>query len=109
MDLSVIEKFEEQKVGTLKLSEAIRIGAKMTPRCRLKLVEGRATCAIGAAYLGATGLLPTHYADVSNSGLFPELFHPGSCGLSSFGFTIASISDEQSREEAADYAESEGL
>jgi hypothetical protein len=46
---------EVQQVGRLKLSAAIRIGAKIRPQCRhFFYFEGR-SCAMGAAYEGQTG------------------------------------------------------
>lgn len=54
MDLSEVEKFEEAKVVTIKLSEAMRIGAKMHPQgmSYFDREEGT-TCALGAAAFGA--------------------------------------------------------
>ncbi len=48
MDLSEIEKFEAP-AKVLKLSEAIRIGARMRPQARHGLFDGVGTCAMGAA------------------------------------------------------------
>ncbi|SRR5260221_2358714 len=43
----------QQKVGRLKLSEAIRIGAKLRPQCFASYFDGVRTCAIGAAWEGS--------------------------------------------------------
>lgn len=49
MDMSELDKFE-QKVGVLKLSEAIRIGAKLRLKAmRMYCDYMGATCALGAA------------------------------------------------------------
>lgn len=43
----------------MKLSEAMRTGASLAPKGEGQLVDSKgATCAIGAAYHGATGMLP---------------------------------------------------
>ena len=55
MDESVVRVFEEQKVGKLKLSEAMRIGAKIRPQCLHVLYDGVSSCALGAIYEGALG------------------------------------------------------
>jgi uncharacterized NAD(P)/FAD-binding protein YdhS len=47
-------------IGTLKLSEAIRIGAKLRPQAKKLYCHNGGTCAIGAA---AHGMYP-HLADV---------------------------------------------
>lgn len=38
------------KIGTLKLSEAIRVGARLRPKCDTYPFSGGKSCAIGAAY-----------------------------------------------------------
>lgn len=49
MDESIVKQFEQQQVGKLKLSAAIRIGAKIRPQAfGMYCSEGR-TCALGAA------------------------------------------------------------
>jgi len=64
-------------VEQIKLSEAIRKGAKMHPKCRGKLYTSRwdkqekrcvvtGTCAMGAAYFGA-GLHPGHGAFIESA------------------------------------------
>lgn len=49
---------EPQKVGRLKLSEAIRLGAAMTPQVkrRVKYFDCGGTCAIGAAAVALYGV-----------------------------------------------------
>lgn len=52
MDESVVKHLERPQVGTLKLSEAIRIGARIRPQCAgAPFVDGR-SCAWGAAAEG---------------------------------------------------------
>lgn len=48
MDLSELERLE-QKSGTLKLSQAMRIGAKLRPQCFDTSVSGGKSCALFAA------------------------------------------------------------
>lgn len=58
MDESVVRVFEEQKVGTLRLSDAIRIGAKLHPQGHSALYENGKTCALGAAFVATFGRVP---------------------------------------------------
>jgi hypothetical protein len=55
MDESIVKHLERPLVGTLKLSEAIRIGARMAPQVRGMYVDHSSggVCAIGAAGLAA--------------------------------------------------------
>jgi hypothetical protein len=54
MDLSEIKKFEQAEVGTLKLSDAIRVGAPMHQQGTFYYDrEAGTTCAMGAAAFGA--------------------------------------------------------
>ena len=55
MDESIVKVFEQQQVGKLKLSEAIRIGARMRPDCRVCWGDGVGSCALLAA-AEATGM-----------------------------------------------------
>lgn len=108
-DESVVKQFEQQ-VGTLKLSQAIRIGAKLRPQCSRTyfawadrpLAVG--SCALGAAWEGAGYGGPTHapfgYQDVCKA----------------FGITeplaqsIAIRNDRgDTREQIANWLESQGL
>lgn len=50
MDESIVKFLEQPKVGTLKLSEAIRIGCKSVREGR-----GYGGCALGAAFFALTG------------------------------------------------------
>lgn len=52
MDESVV-KHLEVKVGTLKLSEAIRLGAMRRKQCRGDYFANGGSCALGAAWEGA--------------------------------------------------------
>lgn len=54
MDMNEVSKFE-QKVGTLKLSAAMRIGAKLRPQTFGALSDDIGTCAMGAANEGRHG------------------------------------------------------
>lgn len=54
MDKSVV-KYLEAPVGTIKLSEAMRIGAKIRPQAFLNYFIDGKSCALSAAYEGVTG------------------------------------------------------
>lgn len=57
-DESVIKQFEQAQQIT-KLSQAIRIGAKLRPQCRDGFfTDSHGTCALGAAYEAVSGNLP---------------------------------------------------
>lgn len=51
-DLSVMKQLDQQ-VGTLKLSDAIRIGARMGGQCFGETFADDRSCALGAGILGA--------------------------------------------------------
>ena len=55
MDESIVRNFRPQ-VGTLKLSEAIRAGAKLRPQGFGATFKDGKSCAVGAAYEAVTGL-----------------------------------------------------
>jgi hypothetical protein len=57
MDLTEVTKFDQQ-VGTLTLSQAIRIGAKLRPQCYGRLFKDGGSCALGAAYEAMFGSPP---------------------------------------------------
>lgn len=109
MDESVVKEFEQQQVGTLKLSQAMRIGARMRPQTRAGclFVDG-ASCALGAAYEGLTGKTcgTSEYHKVRQA--FPAV--NGKDGLNNLGFQIARKNDRGwTREAIADWLESKGL
>jgi hypothetical protein len=103
---------EVQQAGRLRLSEAIRIGAKIRPQCKSFLFFAGKSCALGAAYEAFFG-------------------HPGADGywsdkdlrfMESFGtklrgkypalpfVEIVSRNDRgESRESIADWLQSQGL
>jgi len=112
VDTQVRPQGEQQKVGKLKLSEAIKRGIKksLSSReygARVWVVKSGGhcfACVIGAAWLGSGG--DNHFL----SSRFPELAEK--CGVS----TTLLIEGErryeqqgQSREEVADWLESQGL
>lgn len=49
MDESVVKNFEQSQI-TVKLSQAIRIGARLRLQCRGALFAHGRSCALGAAY-----------------------------------------------------------
>lgn len=93
------------KLGTLKLSTAMRIGAQMRPKCMGAFFSQGGSCAWGAAYEGATGHpLPkgiTHGLEIGR--VFDKYRDID------FRFKIVSMNDSgQSREQIADWLESQG-
>jgi hypothetical protein len=92
----------EAPAKTLKLSEAIRIGARRKPQCFNCFFNGVGTCAMGAA-AEARGWTPgygnpyTYLPEVRNS-------------KTNLGGQISSKNDHQSlsREQIADWLESQG-
>ena len=101
----------EQQVGKLKLSDAIRIGAKIRPQCFGYLFKNGGSCALGAAFEGLYG-----YPLPEGSGFDTALMDKGG---EWFYFIHPSyeIFDEivrrndqygQTREQIADYLESIG-
>lgn len=54
MDIGDI-KYLEAPEKVMKLSEAIRIGAKIRPQCVMAYFNGGASCALGSAYEAISG------------------------------------------------------
>jgi len=109
MDMNEVSKFEQAKVGTLKLSEAIRIGARLRPQAFGGWFVDGGSCAIGAA-LEAVGLRDDDM-DVRGGVLmehFPQLANPGYTPLAR---EIIRLNDgkKMSRESIADWLEWQGL
>lgn len=105
MDMSELERLEAQQ-GVIKLSDAIRVGARIRPQCQGALFRAGASCALGAAYEGKTGkrCFPNEYSAVM--GEFPIL---GAHGLNDLGRAIFNRNDSgKSREAIADWLESQG-
>lgn len=66
MDESIVKHLEQPQQGTLKLSEAIRIGARLRPQqTNGRYMNDGKSCALGAAYEAVTG----RYDE--NTGLIP--------------------------------------
>lgn len=86
----------------MRLSEAIRRGAKLRPQCKTKWFDGVGSCAWGAAYEGlygvpAIGGFISCHRRIYN--YFPKEFNE-------LHFRIACMNDAgQTREQCADYAE----
>ncbi len=109
MDESVIRHFEEQKVGKIKLSEAIRIGARLRPQCRAEFFKDGGSCVIGAALEGA-GLYWKVMAYKAEKRVWPyhwirELF-PNT--VSDREFFVRNDNGE-TREQIADWLEEQGF
>lgn len=100
MDESEVLKFE-QEIAPMKPSTAIRIGAKFRPQCtRYPLRGDGKSCAMGAAYEGATGKTTNDYIVIFD--LFPI--------LGQLRTDIWTMNDAQgkTREEIADWLEAQG-
>lgn len=105
MDLTEIKHFEEQGVGKLKLSQAIRIGAKLRPQCFGHYFRGGASCALTAAYEAYTGRVPTAVSQSPADYLIKEHKVPSQL----IGDVIAWNDDlHMSREKIADKVEARG-
>lgn len=101
MDESIVRHLEQPQVGTLTLSAAIRIGAKLRPQCFFGGFhsDGK-TCAIAAA-------AEAIYGDYTFAGKFAmTLTHDFRIPL---GEIYTRNDAGQSREEIADWLESQGL
>jgi hypothetical protein len=106
MDLSEVEKFERAKVGTIKLSEAIRIGASKRPQAfSISFSPHGGSCAIGAAYEGAFGKTGGNYlqcgGELKRAGIWPE-------GLPLCEVYFLNDTHKWSREAIADWLEAQG-
>lgn len=106
MDESIVKHLEQPQVGTLKLSEAIRIGAKIRPQCFGVAFENGGSCALGAAFEGSRGY-PWPESDPMGFPMTPL--------YTGFGVPWEVVSEafkrndsRQSRESIADWLESRG-
>ena len=97
----------------LKLSEAMRIGAKIRPQAKGRLFDAGASCALGAAYEGAFGAPPAEvwgkdYNDAGNAltDCWMRLMdrYPGQTA----GIFTKNDFLGMSREEIADWLEAQG-
>lgn len=109
MDISEIKEFEQQ-VGTLKLSQAIRIGAKLRPQCFMYGKDSGGSCAIVA---GAEGAGVPYDSIFTTGGAWTALYRLGivSEGYDNNEFAAQIIykqdHDHLSREQIADWVETE--
>lgn len=85
----------------LKLSQAIRIGAKIRPQCRGEFFANGGSCALGAAVEAITGK-----ADANFPGPWEVFFNAPD---QIFGALLVRNDDGQSRESIADWLEAQGL
>lgn len=101
-----LEQWEQEqnasRVGTLKLSEAIRIGARLRPQCKRSFFYYGKSCAIGAAIEGIglkdadlVRVLRTRFAKAWDSGVLNKVYAMNNSG--------------QTREQIADWLEAQGL
>lgn len=105
MDESLV-KHLEQPAKTLKLSEAMRIGARMRPQCFDEFFSDEGSCALGAAWEGA-GLLALRGEPGQAITAVMDAFGFPRC--SSLGLRIAERNDAgETREEIADWLEERG-
>lgn len=101
----------EQPAKVLKLSDAIRLGAKMHPQGFEGSFENGRTCAIGAAYVGMFGeprvppnsifLTGDAVSKLKAAGIWPE-------GLDSTTVWRMNDGNRWSRERIADWLEAQG-
>jgi hypothetical protein len=95
----------QQKVGRMRLSEAIRIGARIRPQCSQVYGDEYAgtSCAIGAAWEAVTGQNPWEVEPLK----LDEILGRTRAGIRS---EIFSRNDSgESRESIADWLEAQGL
>ncbi len=100
----------EAPAKVLKLSDAIRVGAALRPQCTGDLFRSGRSCALGAAYEGATGEVCGHYDYGLVTKRFPILKGKGGDGsLNKLGTAIFDRNDSgMSRESIADWLEAQG-
>ena len=103
MDMTEVRRFDQAKVGTIKLSEAIRIGAAIRPQCSRSFFYKGRSCAIGAAYEGLYGT-----TDGFSMGLLDSAFPHVHEGIWA---QIITQNDglRKSREQIADWLKEQGL
>ena len=103
MDMTDVRRFDQPQVGTIKLSEAIRIGMLRRPQCSRAFFANGRSCAIGAAYEGLFGT-PEGFSARRLYSAFPRI--PGRIWAQ-----IITQNDglDKSREQIADWLEAQGL
>ena len=104
MDESIVRHLEQQQVGKLKLSEAMRIGARLRPQCCSgDLFVGGKSCAVGAA-MEAIGVPYTENMGSYSPAAEYWPFLPTLFGV------ITDLNDSQfcTREKIADWVEAQG-
>jgi hypothetical protein len=95
----------QQKVGKLRLSEAIRVGAKIRPQCTRDFFYANGSCAFGAAYEAATGVVKRNLLMEDFFLLWPELKN-----LLDIRIAVSRRNDSgESRESIAAWLDSIGL
>lgn len=102
MDESIVKHLEAPARIT-KLSEAIRIGARIRPQVRSRFFIDGKSCALGAAYEGMTGFQPSE--EMMYEHVLPVL------GITQcLAESVAHKNDKGwTREAIADYLEKAGL
>lgn len=93
------------KVGTLRLSQYMRIGAQLRPQTRGKFFSKGGSCAWGAAYEGKAGEPLPRFVDhgVVMNTIFPEYRDQG------LRFGVVARNDRgDTRESIADWLEAKG-
>ena len=113
MDESVTKYLEQPKVGTLKLSEAIRIGARMRPQCTAVMFDNGKSCALGAAYeavYGYPGNGRYGFSSDHNNKMLEEWLSNAFSDLSHVEDSIWHLNDSgaMTREQIADWLEAQG-
>jgi hypothetical protein len=105
MDQSEVLMFEKDIMKPMKLSTAIRIGAKIRPQCARDFFYENGSCAFGAAYEAATGVMERNVIMEDFFLLWPELEN-----LPDIRIAVSRRNDSgESRESIATWLESQGL
>jgi len=115
IDTKLRPQGEVQQVGKLRLSEAIRTGARARQQCTEKLFLTGRSCAFGAAYEavfgtpeGVNGVLGFSELGLRLASAFPKFFKP-SGAPNDLGQEIYGRNDDGwTREQIADWLESQG-
>lgn len=108
MDIGDI-KYLGQPAKVLKLSEAIRIGAKIRPQCTGKFYANGGSCAIGAALeaIGMKGEVEKYRRENGPTDPY-HIFDKAFPYASALDLEIGMKSDNGTREKVADWLQSLG-
>ena len=105
-----VGEIAEAPAKTLKLSEAIRIGARIRPQGFFALFEEGRSCALGAAYEAVTAATCDPHDYIAVDQAFGRLLYGTWLGRVTLLDTVASMNDRErlTREQIADWLEARG-